>query len=269
MAKAAESKNESVLPHGSLSSFLEWNLGFGLLSRCVYRGQGCETWDLLPAVARNEPKVDPKRTETELLEEFKLRLPSVHAGIFRNDWELLALAQHHGAPTRFLDWTRSPLVALWFAVSDRARQENLPDCAVWVVETQSRDFVEEVELTKSPLLVSRTRLYEAPHFDRRIAAQQGLFSIHKYWEAGAKVVSLDKNKGFRSRVRKLRIPSKFRTPLLKELESVGVNSASLFPDIAGLCRHVAIKHQLAPRFVLLSGSAEGGAFIDATLPSLR
>jgi hypothetical protein len=236
-----------------LSEFLDWAYGFTQSSGWIFRGQNNAEDGLIPGIARNDPKVDPSHAERSLLQDLKLRLPSVYAGHVENDWELLALVQHHGAPTRLLDWTRSPLAALWFAVAEYKRSDNRPDCAVWVCQARNSDYVSEKETASAdPLKLTKTRLYQPSYFDRRLAAQQGLFSVHKYWEAGGRVVSLEKNKNFSTRVRKLVVPSRFRFSLLKELSAIGVNAASLFPDLNGLCAHLSISHNLSPRFVNLA-----------------
>lgn len=58
------------------------------------------------------------------------------------DWDLVALSQHYGIETRFLDWTSNSLVALWFAVSKRDghRKDDDGDAVVWILETSERDF---------------------------------------------------------------------------------------------------------------------------------
>lgn len=244
--------NELTLERGVLSEFIDWAYGFSNQDGWVFRGQPDATDALVPGIARDDPKVDPRGAEQKLLDDLRLRLPGVYDKGIKNDWELLALAQHHGAPTRFLDWTRSSLAALWFAVAERKRSVSRPDCAVWACLSKSSDFVSENEAgTAHPFDIKKTRFYQPNYFDRRLSAQQGLFSVHKYWESGGRVVALESNKSFSARIRKLKIPAKFRLSLLKELNSVGVNAAALFPDLDGICFHSAVTHNLSPRMVFL------------------
>ncbi|MBB6243271.1 FRG domain-containing protein [Rhodanobacter sp. MP1X3] len=216
----------------------------------AYRGQSLASWRLLPAIARHEPKVDPKGKEVEAFKELRLRLPSVYSGSPLDNWDLLALIQHHGAPTRLLDWTRSPLIALWFAVSGRVRQHDGGDATVWACSTATGDYVTEVERSSSdPFNIERTKFFESPYFDRRLAAQQGLFSIHRYWEDGSRVVPFDGVSGFKERLRRVLIPPHIFHSLIQELDHAGINAATIFPDLSGLCRHLAIQHSLAPRVI--------------------
>lgn len=241
-----------TLRHSRLSEYLSW-IGTACSGNgWVFRGQADNAWHLYPSVSRPNPKVDPAEAQRVVLSELKLRLSSVYDGNLSDDWEILALAQHHGAPTALLDWSRSPLTALWFAVSERARLDNVCDAAVWAFQTTEADFVSEGERKGSPLDVHATRFFEVRHFDRRLASQQGLFSIHKWWEQGGKVVPLDGNVKLRGRLKKLTVPREHIVPLLKELDAVGVNAASIFPDLEGLCKHALIKHRLEPSHIHLS-----------------
>lgn len=98
--------------------------------RWLFRGQANASWPLRTSLERALESGDVGEEE-RLIYLFKSRahhyLPSTPA--LDNDLEWLALMQHHGAPTRLLDFTRSPYVALYFAIENAAE----PHCAVWAV----------------------------------------------------------------------------------------------------------------------------------------
>lgn len=108
-----------------IGDFLEWacdRIAFGTTTPFVsYRGHPDIKWELLPTVARYLPKTDMiKHHEWEVLNEFRSRFGLENW----SDIEVLAYARHHGAPTRLLDWSRNPMVGLWFCVSDPTLDEK-------------------------------------------------------------------------------------------------------------------------------------------------
>jgi FRG domain len=84
-----------------------------------------------------------------------------------SDWKCLALAQHYGLATRLLDWSWNPLVALFLVATDDDTEDG--GVYAWPFAGLLGERFSEVH---------DVRTYEPPPFDRRIAAQQGVFTYH-------------------------------------------------------------------------------------------
>jgi len=95
-----------------------------------FRGHSRVSYKLLPALAR-----DPKALEREALlsKRFKQNAYPFRQTPPQSEWEWLFLMQHFGIPTRLLDWTESPLVALYFAVNDSDSSHDSEDGNIWAL----------------------------------------------------------------------------------------------------------------------------------------
>src|SRR5437879_3789096 len=94
-----------------------------------FRGQRSAQWDLRPRIYRPEYA---RAEESEIRLDFEgngLQLATTNLN--RTKWEWYFLMQHYGAPTRLLDWTDNPLIALFFSILDHPGD---CDAAVWILD---------------------------------------------------------------------------------------------------------------------------------------
>jgi hypothetical protein len=97
----------------------------------MFRGLNHEDYKLDTTLRRL--KTPPKSVEEPLLRAFGKYLPPGTLAV-QSCWEKLALAQHNGLPTRLLDWTTSPLVALHFATTKKEHFDK--NGVVWCVDVE-------------------------------------------------------------------------------------------------------------------------------------
>lgn len=171
-------------------------------------------------------------------------------------WNWLALAQHHGLPTRLLDWTYSPLVALHFATIDPQTYDQ--DGVVWVVdfsqinallpevlrkvlETEGTPvFTPEMLAQLAPTLNDFDRLsqtgfmafFEPPSLDERIVSQQALFSLVSQPDLDLQAWLEQNPQTFR----KVRVPRALKWEVRDKLDQAGITERVLFPGLDGLAR---------------------------------
>jgi hypothetical protein len=140
--------------------------------RWVFRGHSDARFKLTPSVGRGlHTSKSRDKYEKSLFNSFCREARGYLTALPTNDWEWLSLAQHHGLPTRLLDWTHNPLAALYFAV------EAYPDVDGELVAlralTQSSERVRE----GSPFTIDKPVKFYPNIVTPRIRAQEGLFVV--------------------------------------------------------------------------------------------
>jgi hypothetical protein len=221
----------------SVSEYIDLVTQFSLNGRVIFRGQ-TEDLSLIPSVGRNSESCVLLQKEKEMLETFKREsFPYVNLNI-KNDWQWLAIAQHNKLPTRLLDWTNNPLVALWFAVKDPAK--NNKPCIVWAYLYDQSDTIFKTKKHDSPFSIDRTYIYFPEHVSPFIQAQSGVFTVHHKVEKinETRFVPIEKINNSDLLLKKIEIPSEFITTARYQLFRVGISPASLFPGLMGIANKI-------------------------------
>lgn len=202
-------------------------------------------------------RADVRRVETALLRNFR-KYAHGEAGGTDSIWDWLALGQHRGLPTRLLDWTYSPLVALHFATDNPLDFES--DGIVWCVnfveankrlparlrrileqegsDTFTVEMLTEFEtlrefdtLSRDPFVI----FLEPPALDQRILNQLALFSVMSSPEAELD----DWLRRHPDLCRRVEVPASLKWEIRDKLDQANVNERVLFPGLDGLSRWLA------------------------------
>lgn len=223
-------------------------------SNFVFRGLGDRDYELVTSLQRLGG--DYCRLESSIHRNFRKYAETVPHGGPPSKWHWIALAQHHGLPTRIMDWTWSPLVALHFATADL--KEMNKDGRVWCLDTDKLfdylpqklvdelrsdyAFVPTVEVLDMQArgLADFDKLkgpqgnfvlfFEPPSIDQRIVNQYALFSIMP----GADLKLEDWLSDFPEVWRAVDLPSSIKWEIRDKLDNMNVNERVLFPGLDGL-----------------------------------
>ena len=223
-------------------------------SPLAFRGVARAQHELRSGLARIGD--DPAAMERHLLRNFikyaEERPDARHDSV----WHWLALAQHHGLPSRMLDWTYSPLVALHFVtelpsafdedgvvwcVDYHGAKQSLPTALREVLDREASDVftpellasaVDSLDALRELSAEAALLFLEPPSLDQRIVTQYALFSlltradaeVHNWVECHPHLCT------------RVLIPARVKWEIRDKLDQANINERVLYPGLDGLCR---------------------------------
>ena len=233
----------------------------------IFRGQNDYKWKLSTTIERLNLVVE----ESEIIEVFQR-----HTHLYTDTrkvgskLEWLSLMQHHGAPTRLLDWTRSPYIAIFFALNDVIIDIHSTErqyCALYALNYYpinkklfqgTYEFLFQDDFMYENIISIPTPEFEDIFFSKsfqdksavlplipfnshtRLQIQQGLFlcPTHTIFPFEYNLMSTIEGIDYpiENIIRKYLIPVELKPQIITELNHMNINDATLFPGIEGYSR---------------------------------
>jgi hypothetical protein len=227
----------------------------------AFRGM-CADWPLTNSLQRLNHDVDTLRfIEKAMFRNFK-KYAYAELNPSSSEWKCLSVAQHHGLPTRLLDWTFSPFVAMHFATNELDKMDK--DGVLWMVNfdamrrhlppffqntlhrhyalTFSVEMLEADEQLADPFVFEQTEgaqdpfvmFFEPPSLDPRIVNQWGLFSFTNRLDIRLDEWLVKSSTRKYPLVRKIVIDANAKWEIRDKLDNMNMTERVLMPGLDGL-----------------------------------
>lgn len=232
---------------------------------CVYRGMSDCHWDLLPSL--NRACAHDMTLEHQMLRSFR-KYGYADLKQVSSFWQMLAMAQQFGLPTRLLDWTYSPLVAAHFATEDQDSFDR--DGVIFCVHTDKMNRQLPAPLADM-LNAERGHIFTMEMMDRigdgfdaleaissqpfalffepasavnRIANQYALFSL-----CSDPRVAINHLPEAENCFRRIIIPAAVKLEIRDKLDYINISERMIYPGLDGICKWITRRYAaLGPKY---------------------
>lgn len=217
-----------------------------------YRGEDDSSLSLIPSIQRSQKRIDVERFITN---DFYIKAKHIlnNPPAKENYAAWVATMQHYGLPTRLLDWSKSPLIASFFA-TETYKEKPDTDACVWVLAPMKLNisqgfgnciYPNDAQTTQEMLLPAFKHNHHNHELDDRILAcastdsnlrmyvQQANFTVHNSLRHLEDICDEDT-------LFKIIIPAKRKEYFVKSLRVFGITEASIYPDLEHISRD--LKH---------------------------
>ena len=225
---------EGIYDVKSVSNFLQIIQHKRRNDTILFRGHSSVSYALIPSVGRiieeTGRPVYSKWDEEQMFLDFKRNFSIYTEDKPSSDIDILFLAQHYGVPTRLLDWTYNPLIALYFACQGKEEKGHVFTLVIHEVKSRIKeghyfdsDFfdVRKYEHDQELIIPNYT--------NRRFLNQKGLFLL------------------FKEPFQKMELQPTFivrnKRKILRELSNMGVTESMVFPTLDSLGKEIANKYK--------------------------
>lgn len=215
-----------------------------------FRGHIDEAWTLRPSALRDRGWLE---AESDMIKRFRQAAASRIRYSPSNEWEWVCLAQHHGVPTRLLDWSENPLIGLFFAVESDASDRGPVDGKLFSLDPDSLNtntagrptgvlllgqdaLLDEYLPSFEPKMKQGGLAVVAPQSFDRIVAQSGVFTVTH------RLDPLNLSESCPHAIEEFLVPQTAKARLRNELERLNITAATVYPDLEHIGMAIKQRH---------------------------